>query len=193
MKKIIIGLLILIPAVKFVSAQRHSDVVKHADIGIKVGYNAANFTNAAGSSYKMKDGFNAGLLAHFHINHNWAIQPELVYSTQGTNYNNSSSSYSLNYLNIPVLAQLMFGPGFRLETGPQLGFLTHAAAKTGNVSVKDNDSFNSTDFSWAFGLGYISPVKLGLDVRYNLGISDITKASSTVHNSVIQAGVFYQF
>lgn len=186
MKKIIIGLFLLIPAVKFTIAQ-------HADFGIKAGYNAANFTNSAGSSYKMKDGFNAGLLAHIHLNKNWAIQPELVYSAQGTKYNTGNSSYTLDYINIPVLAQLMFGEGFRLETGPQLGFLAHAQSNTGNVSVKATDSFNSTDFSWAFGLGYITPVKLGFDVRYNLGISDITKASSTVHNSVIQAGIFYQF
>jgi hypothetical protein len=31
----------------------------------------------------------------------------------------------LNYINVPVL-QYMFGDGFRLQTGPQLGILTNA-------------------------------------------------------------------
>jgi len=95
---------------------------------------------------------------------------------------------------VPVLFQLMTAGGFRFETGPQLGFLVNAKAKSGKTAVDVKDNFNSTDFSWAFGVGYITRSKFGFDVRYNAGISDITKSNeSNVKNNVIQVGVFYQF
>jgi hypothetical protein len=61
----------------------------------------------------------------------------------------------------------MIGTGFRLETGPQLGFL--AGAKVGDSEA--NDDFNSFDLSWAFGAGYITPSGFGVDARYNLGLT----------------------
>jgi hypothetical protein len=63
---------------------------------------------------------------------------------------------------------------------------------TGNVDDRD---FKNTDFSWAFGLGYLATSGLGVDARYNLGISNINNTSRTadVRNSVFQFGLFYQF
>lgn len=189
MKKVIMGLTALIFSTTAVFAQ-------HTEFGLKAGYNAANFTNENGSEYKMKSGFHVGGLAHIHISKLFALQPEVVYSMQGTKFmnNNTDARYNLDYINVPVLLQLMVHDGLRLETGPQVGFLVNAQSKNGNTSVKVKDNFQPTDVSWAFGVGYLTPARLGFDVRYNLGLTDITKSTgSNLHNSVIQAGVFYQF
>ncbi len=189
MRKLFIGLTFLTATTKIANAQ-------HTDFGVKLGVNAAKFTNENGSDYKIKPSVNLGVLAHIHINKSFAVQPELLYSGQGTKItsDNTDINYNLGYINIPVLFQLMTASGFRFETGPQVGFLASAKRKSGSVSVDQKDSFKSTDFAWAFGIGYITASKFGFDVRYNAGLSDITKSnSSNVKNAVFQAGVFYQF
>lgn len=171
-------------------------IAQHTEFGVKLGANAANFTNDQGSDYRMKTGIHLGVLAHIHLSKTFALQPELMYSGQGTKFAvlDDDFRYHLGYLNLPVLMQLMTESGFRFETGPQIGFLLNASAKSGNASDDIKSSFKKTDFSWVFGVGYITRSKFGFDVRYNAGIADITTAaSSNVRNSVIQAGIFYQF
>jgi len=193
MKKTLIGLTFLFAIAGSVRAQ-------HAEFGVKGGFNAAKFSDNGEVTHSLNPSLHIGILEHIHINKMFAVQPELVYSGQGTRYTidgpseNSDFRYHLGYINLPVLFQLMTQNGFRFETGPQLGMLVNAKSKSGKVSVDVKDNFKSTDFAWAFGVGYITPSKFGFDVRYNAGITDITKSSETnVKNNVIQAGVFYQF
>jgi hypothetical protein len=166
--------------------------------GLKAGANFSTInTEGTAATYASRTGIHAGLLAHIHLNKSWAIQPELVYSLQGGKSDlpgGGTQSINLNYINVPVLVQYMFDNGFRLQTGPQAGFLVQANRKTGNSSVSLTDTYNKTDFSWAFGAGYLSNIGLGLDVRYNLGLTDAYKlAADKQKNNVVQVGLFYMF
>jgi len=166
--------------------------------GIKGGLNISNLhvENAGNSTADAKASFHVGGLAHIHITKSFAVQPEILYSGQGYKYelSNTTTKLNLHYLNLPVLAQFMVGKGFRIESGPQLGFMLAARQKTNNVSLDVKDNFKTVDFGWTFGLGYVTPSGFGVDARYNVGISSINDASSTaVNNRVFQAGVFYQF
>ena len=168
----------------------------HVEFGVKAGVNIATLSSSDNTDFKSKAGLNVGGLAHIHISRFFAIQPEVVYSQQGAKVTvvNTEFKYKVNYINIPVLFQYMAGNGFRLQTGPQLGLLTSAEVEAGNTTTKNKNDYNSADFSWAFGLGYLSKAKLGFDARYNVGISDIVKSSSVkVRNNVVQLGLFYQF
>lgn len=169
-----------------------------AHFGIKGGLNAASISSSpSNEDVQTKIGFNVGILAHIHTSsHQWAIQPEMYYSDEGyQSKSNSSASLYLGYLNIPVLAQYMFDNGFRIEFGPQLGFLMNAKSKTRNVSVNVKDNFKNTNFSIPIGLGYLTSSGLGIDARYNIGISNInnTSTSTKIHSNVFQFGLFYQF
>ena len=160
--------------------------------GLKAGVNIASANVSPGSDYDSKAGLHVGGLAHIHLSKNFALQPEVVYSMQGGKVDDTK--LKLNYINIPLLVQYMTDNGFRLQTGPQLGLLLSAKTEVGDVEVDRKDNFTSTDFSWAFGAGYLFPEGFGLDARYNLGISDVWDGSSTkIKNSVFQFGVFYQF
>jgi len=162
--------------------------------GLKAGLNVSSVPVTDNDDFTSKTGLHIGGLAHIHVSPHFAVQPELVYSMQGGKLN--STTLKLNYLNVPVLAQYMTNDGFRLETGPQIGFLTSAKSKTGNVEIDQDDNFSAIDFSWAFGASYLIPRSdgLGLDFRYNLGISNVSDQNgATARNSVIQLGVFYQF
>jgi len=168
--------------------------------GIKGGLNIATTTSSENGSSDYKAGLNAGFLAHIHLTPEVALQPEIVYSSQGNKYtiSNGEHQLNLNYINVPVLVQYMFGNGFRLQTGPQLGFLVDVNDKhNGNkTNLFTSSDFKSTDVSWSFGLGYLSYSGLGVDARYNLGLSNINNDpnyAAKLRNSVFQVGLFYLF
>ncbi len=165
--------------------------------GLKAGMNASSLTNMGPSETKI--GFNAGVLAHIHTNNkNWGIQPELIYSVEGAKTpllgGNNKSNLNLGYLNVPILVQYMFDNGFRLEAGPQFGFLMSAKSKVSGGSNNDvKGSFNNTNISIPVGVGYLTTYGLGFDARYNFGLSDVYKGSGNQKANTFQFGLFYQF
>jgi len=164
--------------------------------GIKAGMNASSLNYEGNQDMQSKIGFNAGLLAHIHTgNEFWAFQPEVYYSSEGAkSKSNSDNKRDLGYINVPVLIQYMFNNGFRLEAGPQVGFLMSAKNKDGGNSTDIKNDLNSAVFSIPLGLGYLTTTGLGFDARYNFGISNIYKESSSkVHSNVFQFDIFYQF
>lgn len=163
--------------------------------GVKAGVNIASVEVEDGDDLNSKVGLHVGGLAHIHISQHFALQPELVFSMQGGKAeDNDDVKLKLNYINIPVLAQYMINDGFRLQTGPQLGFLVGAESKAGDVEVDIKDNYSTIDFSWTFGAGYLFPSGFGVDARYNHGISNISDVSGVeVRNRVFQFGLFYQF
>ncbi len=162
----------------------------NVQFGIKGGVNLADYNyNTRG----FRTGFHIGGLAHIHTsNPKLAIQPEIVFSAQGADFSNGTDH--VDYINIPFLIQYLGKGGLRLETGPQVGALVSAKFDDNNgVEYDIKNRFKKSDFGWAFGIGFLSASGLGIDARYNLGLSDITKARGDVRNRVWQFGLFYQF
>jgi hypothetical protein len=160
--------------------------------GLKAGINFATLTNTGG---ELKVGFNGGALAHIHLTPSFSLQPEVMYLTQGTKFSSSGDDkLLLNYINIPLLLQYNFDNGFRLQGGPQLGFLIEAKRKIGNVEFDRNAEYKSIDFSVPLGVSYLGYSGFGADARYNLGVTNVSEASNAnQRNNVIQLGLFYLF
>jgi hypothetical protein len=186
MKKILL-LGVVLFLVKATFAQRG------VDFGLKGGVNFANLKDDANNNTEWRTGWHLGGLAHIHVSRRFAIQPELVYSAQGAEYANDLVKLRLNYVNIPVLAQYMFGEGFRLQTGPQFGILASSDMKSGNTETDIEDGIRNFDFAWSFGSSYLMRSGLGIDARYSLGLRDISEANPDLKNRVWQVGLFYQF
>ena len=167
----------------------------HTEFGIKGGLDVSNvhIDNSTNPDSKASGYF--GILAHVHLTQQFAFQPELLFSGQGYSQTIAGTTYktSLNYITLPILGQLMFGNGFRVETGPQPGILASAHLKSGGNSTNEKDNFKSADFSWVFGAGYVSHSGLGVDARYNLGLSNINDGEGSLQNRVFAVGLFYQF
>jgi hypothetical protein len=178
--KFLIALITAILITGVVSAQHGNAPAGHVTLGIKGGLNFYNIHNDNGTSYDQMTGYNFGLLGHIHRDSQWAFQPELVYSAQG------AKNYELGYINIPVLIQYMFDNGFRIQAGPQIGFL---------VSSDNENDYNPIDFALNVGVSYVVPsTGFGIDLRYNHGLSDINKSSEVKStNRGIQFGLFYLF
>jgi len=168
---------------------------QNVNIGVKGGLNVYNVSNS--SEYNAKAGVHLGLLGHIHLPNTakWALQPEIMYSTQGARIGDSDNRLNLDYLNVPVLLQYMFDNGFRLQAGPQLGFLVGANRVTGGNKVDVKDDFKAIDLGLSFGASYVHPPSgFGIDARYNLGLTDINaRDNNEYRNNGFQLGVFYLF
>lgn len=165
---------------------------QHANIGVKGGFNGYTIMGDNSSGFDPIPGYHFGLLGHFHMDRPIALQPEIVFSTQGTlDKNNGNAKLNLNYVNIPLLIQYMHDNGFRLQAGPQLGIL--ASAKSGSTDVKSN--FKNYDLGISAGISYVKPsTGFGYDIRYNHGLSNINASDAVKsYNRGLQIGFFYLF
>lgn len=159
-------------------------------IGLKAG---ANFSNVEASqiSTKTRTGFHFGAIAELKLPGRLALQPELLYSSQGADVTTANvRDINYDYLTVPVLAKIYLLPDIlSVDLGPQFSFLI-------NDNIPDND-FNlgnsaTFDFALLGGLGLDLGSHLFLQGRYVLGLTDAsTKAS--VNNRVIQLSLGYKF
>lgn len=164
--------------------------------GGKLGLNLAGLSGDDADDSKSKIGFNIGALAEIPVAQSFAFKPELVFSTQGAKSDdNDDSKLNLSYLNVPLLGKYNTTSGFFAETGPQIGFLLGAKAKDDQNDADVKEFYKSTDFAWAFGIGYeMAESGFGVNLRYNLGLSNIPDFDDVSQkNSVFQLGVFKTF
>jgi len=164
--------------------------------GFKVGANISSLKWDDDREGDARIGLNAGGLVHIHLTPEWALQPEVYYSMEGGKMDVSNTeevTWKNDYVNIPLLLQYNFDNGFRLQAGPQLGLLVNSKVKDQDGVEGDADEvFKSTNVSLGLGLGYLTYSGLGIDARYNLGLSRVTESAyQEAKGRVFQIGLFY--
>lgn len=165
-------------------------------LGVKGALNISNLNYNNNTNTNSKMGINVGFLAHIHASEKWALQPEVMYSTEGAStiiIPQGTVVTKLNYLHFPVLLQYSFTKGLRLQGGPQLSFLLRSATKTRNLVV-NNNLYSSPSLSIPLGVSFVSHSGMGIDARYVFGLSNINNNINgpVIENNVLQVGVFYQ-
>lgn len=157
--------------------------------GVKGGLNFANVTNTNDGSNLTA--FHLGGFANFKVADKFAVQPELLYSAQGSSY--TGGKFELNYINVPVMAQFEVSEGINLEVGPQIGFLM--SAKSAGTDVKEY--LSTTDFSLNLGAAYNIDENMSVGLRYGMGLTKVQKElgtnESASKNSVVQLSFGYSF
>lgn len=156
--------------------------------GIKAGFNSSNLhaTPAKpGNSYKALTRIGGAVFMTIPVSHSFAVQPEMIYNPAGSSYSatgfiNINTKVSIDYLSIPILAKVMSRDNsFGVYAGPQLSLLTGAKIKYENETEDIKESFKGTDFAVVAGIGYTFSAGLHLDMRYQLGLSNILKDPDT--------------
>jgi len=170
---------------------------QHMNIGIKGGLNLFDIESDDNSTNDWKAGIHLGLLGHFHLSETLAFQPEVVFSGQGAKITSGvvDSKLKLDYINVPLLIQYMFDNGFRIQAGPQIGFLMAAKSDINDNDIDVKSNYKSVDFGLGIGASYVHPpTGFGIDLRYNFGLSNINEndAVNSTNNGV-QLGIFYLF
>lgn len=183
--------------------QLRTPMANKVRIGVRAGVNLAQFRLTdfpAGTEPRVqsKTSMHGGLFVNAPLGGKFAIQPGVEYSGQGSKFTDDGENgeYDLHYINVPVMFQWKSTGGLLLETGPQAGILLRA--NLDDVEVED-ETFKTLDLSWGAGVGYLSRMGLGLNARFNYGLSNILEgddASDTspqLKNQVIQLGLVYHF
>jgi hypothetical protein len=173
-----------------VTVMGQTDKVK---TGVKAGLNISDLTVDEGElNSSGKTGFTAGIMVEIPMAKNFSLQPELLYSQQGTKITFSDeevtnshykSTIELNYLNIPVMLKYYLIKGLSIQAGPQIGILLKANNKYQDnfLGYENQGSFNLKEYSSGidtsvnFGLGYQLKNKFYTDVRYNISYSNVFK------------------
>ena len=160
--------------------------------GAKAGINIANvggYNYGGLGSLGSKVSFHLGGVAEVPISDKMAVQPELLYSSQGSNWSfgTNGDKLKLDYVNLPVLAKYYFIEGLSAEAGPLVGFLVSTNA--------DDDLFKSLDIAFAIGASYKMNENIFFSLRYNKGISNINAddVGGSSQNNVVQISAGYAF
>ncbi|HWS61067.1 MAG TPA: porin family protein [Flavobacterium sp.] len=155
--------------------------------GLKAGLNYSNFSGTEIQTDAITS-YHAGLISEIKLSEKFAIQPELLYTTQGATYETilGDIDNELGYIAIPVLAKIYFSKSFSLELGPQASFL---------LSEKnDFDTSNSNTFDFAIDAGLSLKItkSIFLQGRYILGLTEVSP-NAEAKNSVLQfsAGLLF--
>lgn len=173
-------------------------------------------------SQSMKVGFNVGAWAEYMVMPMLGVQVELNYSMQGVNTkvetsssllgaaSTTDTSYGAGYVNVPILAKAHFA-NLAAYVGPQLGFAT-GFNYTSTVTTDDKateyepeavEDYSGFDFSLVVGAQYKLTANIGVDARYNIGLTNVFPTLKNDEGEVtregfgkqgvLQIGVFYQF
>ena len=162
----------------------------------KVGLNIANVTDA--DDVDARIGLAAGAEFEYGVTDMIGVSAGLVYSMQGYKFSegNYDTTVKLDYLNVPILANVYVAPGLAVKLGVQPGFKLSSKVKiegsgTSIEGESDDDGVKGFDLAIPVGVSY-QYQNIVLDARYNWGVTKIVDDADS-KNSVFQITLGYKF
>lgn len=172
----------------------------------KVGLNIATVTN---SDADCRLGLAAGVEAEHQFTDLFALSVGLLYSQQGGKITESysvgpysgsvKSTAKLDYINVPVLANVYVAKGLAVKLGLQPGFkVSGKSSETVTVGSKEEtrsktiEGLKTFDLSLPVGVSY-EYKNVVLDARYNWGLTKMADGKDSGKNSVFQITLGYKF
>ncbi|MCA6078855.1 porin family protein [Fulvivirga sedimenti] len=191
MRKLILSIFFIAVACVSASAQ--------FQLGVKGGMNFAEF-KIDNIRSNTKTGYHFGAFTSFKLG-KIAVQPEVVFSQQGTEFRFDGQDFqsNFNYINVPVMFKFYLVGGLNVQVGPQFGFLTGATStfdpieqiETGESSIRDY--YSESDVSLGLGVGWDLPINMNLEFRYNRGLTDISDQNiPATRNQVYQISLGFR-
>ena len=170
-------------------------------LGLRGGANLSSITHNSEYSEnpKFKFGATGGVYATIAVNKNFAIQPELLYTSQGykrkESYNigltlKDNFSLKTDYLSLPILAKYKLDNGVVFELGPQVSYLLGGQVNqiidikndkgivetlSQRIYLNDVDTTHDFDFAGVVGVGYQIKGGYSINARYTYGFTSFVK------------------
>lgn len=157
------------------------------DFGFKAGVNFATI-NDASVSLDNRTGFHAGLFLALKFNDKFALQPEMLYSQQGADFD--LGKFNLDYVNFPIVMKYYLINGLNVQVGPQFGFVVNDEISFAGIA--GDAEAEKFDVGGLVGAGVDLPFGLRIDARYNFGFSNVSKDADG-KNSVFSLALGYSF
>lgn len=163
----------------------------------KVGINFANVTKDDGNT---RIGLTLGAELEYSLTSMVGISVGALYSQQGckgdveTEVGNADATLRLDYVNVPILANVYVAKGLAVKLGVQPAFKVNSSVKASVGSTSATQSMSGVkaiDFSIPIGLSY-EYNNVVVDARYNIGCTKIVDYADSKH-SVFQLTLGYRF
>lgn len=167
----------------------------------KVGVSIANLTDMKDSDPRI--GLVAGVEGEYQVSDIFSISAGALYSMQGAKSTvsvlnqSATTTTKLDYINVPIMANVYVVKGLAVKLGIQPGFKVSSTVKTdvntslGSGSGSRDIKAQSVDFSIPVGISY-EYSNFQLDARYNWGLSKVFENGKD-KNSVFQITLGYKF
>lgn len=190
MKKILLMAVVMLASVASYAQQ----AVGTFTLQPKIGMNVASLTKCDGCDPRI--GLAAGVEAEYQATDILSVSAGLIYSMQGNKAKAEgvTQTTKLDYINIPILANVYVTKGLAVKLGAQPAFNVSDKVKLsgGKASVEAEDvGAESFDFSIPVGLSYEFN-NVVIDARYNFGVTNIAEGGDA-KNSVFQFTLGYKF
>lgn len=190
MKKILLMAVVMLASVASYAQQ----AVGTFTLQPKIGMNVASLTKCDGCDPRI--GLAAGVEAEYQATDIFSVSAGLIYSMQGNKAKEEGVKLTtkLDYINIPILANVYVTKGLAVKLGVQPAFNVSDKQKLsgGKASVEAEDvGAESFDFSIPVGLSYEFN-NVVIDARYNFGVTNIADGGDS-KNSVFQFTLGYKF
>ncbi len=192
----------LLLVIAIVGVSTSSNAQEYWNFGVKGGVNFTNMTSDGFEDNKSRTGFHLGVLAEIPVSDRFSVQPEVLYSTQGTEDErpNFTNEYKLDYIQVPLIAKFYLIDGLALEAGPSFNFLVNEEYKFDNGALDleaDSELASTFEFAGAFGASYKFNNGFFVNGRYVQGFTDAFDSDSfdddAINNNGFQLGVGFQF
>lgn len=128
--------------------------------------------NTSSEHTRYKAGWSTGVTMEYQLTEPLSLSMGALFSMEGGKIKHSGNKLFLDYVNIPLLANYYVVKGLALKAGAQVGFQVYAKEKRGGDFVPIGFPKNKVSFAVPVGFSY-EYAKLVLDVRYNIGLTDM--------------------
>jgi hypothetical protein len=186
MKKIFITLSFVLLSFLTVQAQEEVKV----RFGFEAGFNATRWGGDYADEFKttFKPGFHVGGVSEFLLSEKWSIQPELLFSYEGTNSDVLDKGISAMYIKFPVVLYYNFKVGSgRLSPGV-------GAYVAGGIAGKVNDDENTFGYNALGRFNWGVQAKVAYEFRFGLFSSlGFSQGFTRSQNMGLTLSVGYKF
>ncbi len=184
MKKILFAAMLM-----FASTSFAQHAIGSLTIQPKVGLNIANITK--GNNNDPRWSGVVGAEFEYQTTDIFSISAGALYSMQGAK--NDGETAKLDYINVPILANVYVAKGLAIKLGIQPGFNVNSklSGSEGGFSYSSSFDAKTVDFSIPVGISY-EYNNFVVDGRYNFGTTKIIDSSDS-KNSVFQVTFGYKF
>lgn len=167
--------------------------------GLKAGFNISHLSSEAGffddgsdsyRNFSSLTSFYVGGFFDLNLTKVYTLSPELLYSSQGSEYNfspngvHTSGTIKVSYLSMNIVNKFRITPNFYPYAGTSFDFVVD---KNYNVD-------SEIDFALFIGAGYKISKNFGIEARAKKGLIPVLDYSDGNHNNVVfQFGATYTF
>ena len=178
--------------------------------GIKGGANFTKMNSDKFADNSSRVGFHVGLLAEIPLGNKFSIQPEVLYSTQGTKAQvilfggNPTIEYNLDYIQVPVMIKWYLTESLSIDAGPSFNFLIkdemgaqgYQPLSSFSMMAYESDFGRKFEFGGGLGASYKFGSNLLGSARYVYGLTDAFDSDfndQAIHNYGFQLGFGIMF